>query len=112
MRDGQVTFRWRDSAKHNQQKLMTVGAVDFIHRFLMHVLTPGFVKIRHFGFLANRYRRETLLPCRSFLPAPPAPVSAFLTIQRRAVERKCPFCHSGTLHLIERIPAGERVTSS
>jgi hypothetical protein len=108
MRDGQVTFRWRDSADANQHKLMTLDAVDFIHRFLMHVLPSGFVKIRHFGFLANRNRREALLLCRSFLPAPPDQGSTLLTeIQRRAVERKCPFCHSGTLHVIDWIPAGE-----
>jgi hypothetical protein len=54
LRDGQVTFRWRDSADHNTQKLMTIEAVEFIRRFLLHVLPAGFVKIRHFGFLANR----------------------------------------------------------
>jgi site-specific recombinase XerD len=59
--DGQVTFRWRDSADHNQQKLMTVSWDQFLRRFLLHLLPKGFVRIRHFGFLANR-RRSTLLP--------------------------------------------------
>jgi hypothetical protein len=59
--DGQVTFRWRDSADHNQQKLMTVSLDEFLRRFLLHLLPKGFVRIRHFGFLANR-RRSTLLP--------------------------------------------------
>jgi hypothetical protein len=59
--DGQVTFRWRDSAHHNQQKLMTVSLDEFLRRFLLHLLPKGFVRIRHFGFLANR-RRSTLLP--------------------------------------------------
>jgi hypothetical protein len=66
--DGQVTFRWRDSADGSQQKLMTLDAIEFIRRYLLHVLPPGFVKIRHFGVLANRNRREALLLCRSLLP--------------------------------------------
>jgi len=108
MRDGQVTFRWRDSADGNQQKLMTIGAVDFIHRFLLHVLPSGFVKIRHFGFLANRNRREGLQLCRSFFPVTPGLGSTLFTeTQRRAIERKCPFCHTGTLHIVDRIPALE-----
>jgi hypothetical protein len=59
--DGQVTFRWRDSADHNQQKLIPVSLDEFLRRFLLHLLPKGFVRIRHFGFLANR-RRSTLLP--------------------------------------------------
>ena len=54
IKDHQVTFRWRDSADSNQQKLMTLDAVSFIGRFLLHILPSGFVKIRHFGFMANR----------------------------------------------------------
>lgn len=59
--DGQVTFRWRDSAQRNQQKLMTLSVDEFLRRFLLHLLPKGFVRIRHFGFLANR-QRATLLP--------------------------------------------------
>ena len=107
MQDGQVTFRWRDSADGNQQKRMTLDAIEFIRRFLLHVLPSGFVKIRHFGFLANRNRRESLVLCRSLLPVSPAPVTPLLTeIQQHAVERKCPFCGTGSLHVIERIPPG------
>jgi len=57
----QVTFRWRDSAHANQQRLMTLPVDEFLRRFLLHVLPPGFVRIRHFGFLAQR-RRAQLLP--------------------------------------------------
>jgi hypothetical protein len=110
MSDGQVTFRWRDSANGNQQKEMTLDAVEFIRRFLLHVLPSGFVKIRHFGFLANRKRREALTLCRSLLPPPPAPAAHLLTeTQQRAVERKCPFCGTGTLHIIDRIPPGQSI---
>jgi hypothetical protein len=105
MQGGQVTFRWRDSAAGNQQKRMTLNALEFIRRFPLHVLPSGFVKIRHFGLMANRNRRKNLVLCRSLLPESPPPVTAFLTeTQQRAVERKCPFCKTGTLHVIERIP--------
>ena len=57
----QVTFRWRDSAHGNQPRLMTLPLDEFLRRFLLHVLPPGFVRIRHFGFLAHR-RRAPLLP--------------------------------------------------
>ena len=70
MQDGRVTFRWRDSAHGNQTKLMTLDAVEFIRRFLLHVLPAGLVKIRHFGFLANPQRREALKLCRTLLQTP------------------------------------------
>jgi Putative transposase len=50
--DGRVTFRWRDSAHHNQQRLMTLPVHEFLRRFLLHVLPPGFVRIRYFGWMA------------------------------------------------------------
>jgi Putative transposase len=57
----QVTFRWRDSAHNNKQCLMTLPVTEFLRRFLLHVLPPGFVRIRHFGFLSTR-NRSSLLP--------------------------------------------------
>jgi len=51
-----VTFLWRDYAHGNKQKKMTVPAEEFIRRFLLHVLPKGFVRIRHFGFMANSQR--------------------------------------------------------
>src|SRR6266568_5357092 len=59
--DGKVTFRWRDSAHKNKKRLMTLTVEEFLRRFLLHLLPRGFVRIRHFGFLANR-RRAALLP--------------------------------------------------
>jgi hypothetical protein len=65
--DGKVTFRWKDYAHHNKQRLMTVTAEEFLRRLLLHVLPQGFVRIRFFGFLANR-RRQSLLPlCQKLL---------------------------------------------
>jgi hypothetical protein len=104
LRDGQVTFRWRDSADHNTQKVMSLEAVEFIRRFLLHVLPPGFVKIRHFGFLANGRRAEGLKLSRSLLPVSSA--SALLnTRQRNAIERKCPACGIGTFRFLGHVPA-------
>ena len=113
MQDEKVTFRWRDSADGNKQKHMTLDAVEFIRRFLLHVLPSGFVKIRHFGFLANCKRHESLALCRSLLPQTSIPATTVLTeSHQRAVERKCPFCKTGTLHVIERIPPGALIPAS
>jgi hypothetical protein len=60
---GIVTFRWRDSAHKNKKRLMTLPVDEFLRRFLLHVLPPGFVRIRHFGLLAHRRRRESLPLC-------------------------------------------------
>ena len=69
--EGKVTFRWRDSAHHNEQKLLTLSLDEFLRRFLLHVLPKGFVRIRNFGFLANR-KRATLLPlCFQLLGSAP-----------------------------------------
>jgi hypothetical protein len=102
--NGQVTFRWRDSRHGNQTKSMTLAAVDFIRRFLLHILPSGFVKIRHFGFLANRNRSSALALCRQHLNAPsPAdgPAAILTCEQESAVERRCPVCHAGVLRIVE-----------
>jgi hypothetical protein len=104
LRGGQVTFRWRDSADHNRQKIMTIDAVEFIRRFLLHALPPGFVKIRHFGFLANGCRAEALNLCSRLLRVSIQP-DLLGTRQRHAIERKCPCCGIGTLCLLGYVPA-------
>ena len=62
-----MRFRWRDSRHNNRSSTMTLDATEFIRRFLLHVLPAGFVKIRHFGLLANRNRRSALDLCRVHL---------------------------------------------
>jgi putative transposase len=62
--NGQVRFRWRDSRNNSRSSVMTLDAVEFIRRFLLHALPVGFVKIRHFGLVANRNRRQALALCR------------------------------------------------
>ncbi len=69
--DSKVTFRWRDSAHHNEQKLLTLSLDEFLRRFLLHVLPKGFVRIRHFGFLAHRRRAATLPLCVQLLGSAP-----------------------------------------
>jgi hypothetical protein len=64
---GQVSFRWRDYADNNTEKVMTLEASEFIRRFLLHVLPPGFQRIRYYGFLANCQRTEKLAQVRQLL---------------------------------------------
>jgi hypothetical protein len=64
LQDGQVTFRYKDYADDQRQKLLTLDAVEFLRRFVQHVLPKGFVKIRHYGLLANRQRETKLVLCR------------------------------------------------
>jgi hypothetical protein len=71
-----VTFRWRDYAHGNKQRKMTVAAAEFIRRFLLHVLPKGFVRIRHFGFMANSRRSAFLELCRRLLAMAPVSVSS------------------------------------
>ena len=102
--NGQVRFRWRDSKHDNRIKVMNLDAVEFIRRFLLHVLPSGFVKIRHFGLLANRNRRRALTLCRLHLNAAASETTAILSqLQQQALHRCCPSCKCGTLHIIARL---------
>jgi len=106
--DGKVTFRWRDSAHNNEQKLLTVSLDEFLRRFLLHLLPKGFVRIRNFGFLANR-RRATLLPlCFQLLGAaqqPPAEQDLSSASDSHDLWR-CPQC-GGPMKVIERLTPAE-----
>jgi len=62
-----VSFRWKDYAHGSKQRRMTLTATEFLRRFFLHVLPKGFVRIRHFGFLANRFRVSRLALCRQLL---------------------------------------------
>ncbi len=63
----QVTFRWKDYARGNKQRLMTLSSSEFLRRYVQHVLPHGFVRIRQFGFLANRHRSESIALIRQLL---------------------------------------------
>ena len=102
--DQKVTFRWRNSAHNNEQELMTLALDEFLRRFLLHLLPKGFVRIRHFGFLANR-RRAALLPlCFRLLGT----VAQSQIEQESSVAKnssplwRCPKC-GGKMVVIERL---------
>ncbi len=67
LEDGKVTFGWKDYTQDNHPRTMTLEAGEFIRRFLLHSLPKGFQRIRQYGFLANRVRREKLPLCRALL---------------------------------------------
>lgn len=73
LKDGKVTFTYKDYKHENRQKVMTLSADEFLRRFLLHVLPNGFQRIRHYGLLGNRHRAENLARCRALLGVP-APV--------------------------------------
>ena len=103
LNNGQVRFKWRDSRDNNRIKGMSLDAVEFIRRFLLHVLPCGFVKIRHFGLLANRNRRQALALCRCHLKAiAPQGTDLVTPQQQSAINRCCPKCKRGTLHVVVR----------
>ena len=101
--DGQVTFRWRDSAHHNQQSTMTLPAMEFLRRFLLHILPPGFVRIRHFGIFAHR-RRRVLLPLCFRLLARSGKLAQKNKEDAKAPLWTCPKCN-GPMIVIERLSA-------
>jgi hypothetical protein len=106
--DQKVTFRWRDSADNNQHNLMTLSLDEFLCRFLRHLLPKGFVRIRNFGFLANR-RRSTLLPlCRQVLGALPQPQikPAVSPAKQPSPLWTCPNC-GGPMIVVERWTAAQ-----
>jgi len=111
LKDGQVTFRWKNYAQGNRQQTMTLTAVEFLRRFLLHRLPSHFVRIRHFGFLANRHRAEKLAHCRELLGVrvseAPAEEVAEATVNRELPQehdsRLCPAC-GGRMRTIEHCP--------
>lgn len=64
LENGTVTFKWRDYRDRSRSKEMTLSVNEFIRRFLMHVLPPSFMKIRHYGFLSSRGKQEKLRICK------------------------------------------------
>jgi hypothetical protein len=108
-----VIFRWRDSAHGNKKRLMTLSVDEFLRRFLLHLLPRGFVRIRNFGFLANRQRALLLplcfrllqgsenIPATSVAISPDPPHSPW----------KCPVC-GATMHVVERLSAAQLLLRS
>ncbi|HYF47873.1 MAG TPA: transposase [Planctomycetota bacterium] len=96
--DGEtVTFSWRDYADGNEQKTMSLPAVEFLRRFAMHIVPPHFTRVRYYGFLANCVRGEKLERARQLLGSR----RALREIVRYAP--LCPRCRQGTMLRVARI---------
>jgi putative transposase/transposase-like zinc-binding protein len=112
MEDGKVHFHWKDYAHGNAAKVMALDAVEFIRRFLQHVLPSGFVRIRHFGFLANRCRTEQLERCRTLLSVPPpaaeprhaVPGAEPANLREEGYVVRCPVCQHGRMRIVAALP--------
>ena len=109
---GQVTFRYKDYSDAHRSKTMSLTAEEFLRRFVQHVLPRGFVKVRHYGLLANRRREECLEQCRQLLLAVTMAVLANTAAAKEATTpieplrvRCCPQCGSVRLLMIE-VPKG------
>ena len=96
-----VSFRWKDYAHGGKQKIMTVSADEFLRRFLVHVLPKGLVRIRHFGFFANRRRGRMVVRCRALLGADDRATDPEITAQLR-----CPVC-CGPMLVVERMTSSQ-----
>jgi hypothetical protein len=111
--DDVVRFVWKDYADHDRVKTMTLSADEFLRRFLLHVVPRGFMRIRHFGLLASRYRAVKIARCRALLGAsPPEPTTdASVSVHSTADNPPnsitppscCRICGGGPLRIIERL---------
>jgi hypothetical protein len=108
---GRVRFRWRDYADGDRVKVLDLDAEEFLRRFLRHVVPDGFVRIRHFGLLANRTRATKLARVRTLLAQPPAPPPeppesvrvVMLRVTGLDIDR-CPVCAHGLLRRVALLP--------
>ncbi len=110
LKEGVVSFRYKNRKK-NCVETCEMEAVEFIRRFLLHVLPKGFMRIRYYGFLGNRCKRENIAICRkifglvSDLSAPlDQSVEAMMLKLTGTDITKCAKCQKGTMHMIEPIP--------
>jgi len=112
LQEGKVTFRYKDYARNQTRKLLTLEGEEFLRRFLLHVLPRGFVRIRHYGYMANRERSENLERCRRLLLPPPQdfPIdegNSLPSLESRSDLRPaqltaaCPVCRHGTMQCVE-----------
>lgn len=112
--DGRVSFRWRDSAHNNRRRVMSLPADEFLRRFLLHLLPPGFVRIRNFGFLANRQRAKLLPLCFRLLGTSVDRTRVGDTADEpkpSVTLPKCPLC-SGTMRVVERFSSAQLLPRS
>ena len=107
LEDGQVAFHYKDYRRGRRERVMRLEAVEFMRRFLLHVLPKGFVRIRHYGFLSNRSRKEKLLLCRRLLGSvgqPDSDTEPANSTDAASIEWVCPLCHTGRMLIVARLP--------
>ena len=105
-RQERVSFRWRDYAHGGKQRVMPLDAAEFLRRFFLHVLPRGFVRIRHYGLLSNRFRKQLLPLARTLLaaqareplPLPPLPSRASLAL---------PTLQNAPMRVVQRFTAAQ-----
>jgi Putative transposase/Transposase zinc-binding domain len=116
--DGMVRFRYKDYAHGNRKRVMTLTALEFVRRLLLHVLPTGFMRLRHYGILANRHRHEKLALCRRLLGSgsavePELPETKQINENLSSItpKRACPACGAARMIVIEEfppLPAGQQ----
>jgi len=111
VQNGLVTLSYRDRKDGDRKKALPLEAHEFIRRFLLHVLPDGFMRLRHFGFLANRSKKQALTQCRKLLGANPAPLQSpsesakDLLLRITGIDlNRCPSCHNGTMIVVGELP--------
>jgi predicted Zn-ribbon and HTH transcriptional regulator len=109
--NGKVLLSYRDRKEGDQKKIITLDAHEFIRRFLLHVLPDGFMRIRHFGFLANRSKKQALAQCRKLLkldpalPEIPKQSAKDLLLKLSGIDlSRCPSCQKGTMIVVAELP--------
>jgi hypothetical protein len=112
LEDGQVTFRYKDYQRGHRLRTLTLAAVEFLRRLMLHVPPHGFHRLRHFGFLANRVRQEKLAQCRTLLgrATPPQARGKAVDLDLKPPEGAagepgtvCPVCQHGRMQLIQTL---------
>ena len=111
VQNGRVTLSYTDRKDGDRKKALPLEAHEFIRRFLLHVLPDGFMRIRHFGFLANRSKKQTLTQCRKLLKLDPAlpqiPKQSAIDLLRELTGidlSRCPSCQKGTMIVVGELP--------
>jgi hypothetical protein len=117
MEEEDVSFRWKDYRREQTPRVMRLAAAEFMRRFLLHVLPSGLKRIRHYGFLSNRWRRVRLTACRCLLKDDEAKANRTRMDQQRSVKcgiltaalyRNCPLCLLGCMACVDIIPYPSR----
>ena len=105
IQDDKVSFKWRDYKNGSKEKVMTLSADEFMRRFLLHVLPPGFTKIRHYGFLASAVKKKKLILCKNLTGADVTakPKLSAAQLMKKLTDRDitlCPSCGIGHFTIV------------